>query len=97
MTATKPRVGRVKYINCEPVYYGIERGVIPAACQIVDGTPAELNRMLRAGQLDISVISAIEYARHPDRYLILPELAIASARQSKDATGQSGTQLDLTG
>jgi chorismate dehydratase len=34
--------------------------------------------MLREGHLDISVISTIEYARHPDRYLILPDLAIAS-------------------
>ena len=74
----EPRVGRVAYINCEPVYYGIEQGAIPAACRIVDGTPAELNLMLREGRLDISVISAIEYARHPDRYLILPDLAIAS-------------------
>lgn len=74
----EPRVGRVKYINCEPIYYGIEQRAIPAACRIVDGTPAELNLMLREGRLDISVISAIEYARHPDRYLILPNLAIAS-------------------
>ncbi len=74
----EPRVGRVKYINCEPVYYGIERGEIAAACRIVDGTPAELNHMLRMGELDLSVISAIEYALHPDRYLILPDLAIAS-------------------
>jgi len=68
----------VAYINCEPVYYGIEQGAIPAACRIVDGTPTELNGMLRAGELDMSVISTIEYARHPDRYLILPDLAIAS-------------------
>ena len=74
----EPRIGRVKYINCEPIYYGIEQGAIPAVCRIVDGTPAELNLMLREGHLDISVISAIEYARHPDRYLILPDLAIAS-------------------
>lgn len=74
----EPRLGRVKYINCEPVYYGIERGAIQAACQVVDGTPSELNRMLREGDLDLSVISTIEYARHPDRYLILPDLAIAS-------------------
>jgi chorismate dehydratase len=68
----------VRYINCEPVYYGIERGAVPATCRIVDGTPAELNRMLRAGDLDLSVISAIEYAHHPDRYLLLPDLAIGS-------------------
>ncbi len=71
-------LGRVAYINCEPVYYGIEQGAIPAACRIIDGTPAELNGMLRAGDLDLSVISAIEYARHSDRYLILPDLAIGS-------------------
>lgn len=74
----EPTLGRVAYINCEPVYYGIQQGAIPAACQIVDGTPTELNRMLRTGELDMSVISAIEYARYPDRYLILPDLAIAS-------------------
>lgn len=71
-------LGKVAYINCEPVYYGIEQGAIPAECRIVDGTPAELNRMLEAGDLDLSVISAIEYARHSDRYLILPDLAIGS-------------------
>ncbi|MDE2180136.1 MAG: menaquinone biosynthesis protein [candidate division NC10 bacterium] len=71
-------LGRVAYINCEPVYYGIEQGAVPAACRIVDGTPAELNDMLQAGDLDLSVISAIEYARHADRYLILPDLAIGS-------------------
>lgn len=73
----EPRIGRVGYINCEPIYYGIAQGAVPAACKIVDGTPTELNRMLSIGDLDISVISAIEYARHPDRYLILPDLAIA--------------------
>ncbi|MBZ0160549.1 MAG: menaquinone biosynthesis protein [bacterium] len=71
-------LGKVAYINCEPVYYGIERGAVPAECRIVEGTPAELNGMLRAGDLDLSVISAIEYAHHSDRYLILPDLAIGS-------------------
>jgi len=71
-------LGRVAYINCEPVYYGIEQGAIPTECRIVDGTPAELNRMLEAGEIDVSVISAIEYARHSDRYLLLPDLAIGS-------------------
>ncbi|HWR20861.1 MAG TPA: MqnA/MqnD/SBP family protein, partial [Verrucomicrobiae bacterium] len=74
----KPALGKVAYINCEPVYYGIEQGAIPAECRIVEGTPAELNRMLQAGELDLSVISAIEYACHADRYLILPDLAIGS-------------------
>ncbi|MBI5167802.1 MAG: menaquinone biosynthesis protein [candidate division NC10 bacterium] len=74
----KPRLGRVCYINCEPVYYGIEKGVVPAYCQILDGTPAELNEMLKRGELDLSVVSSIEYARHHQDYLLLPELAIAA-------------------
>lgn len=74
----EPSLGKVAYINCEPVYYGIERGAVPAGCRIVEGTPAELNGLLRAGDLDLSVISAIEYAHHADSYLILPDLAIGS-------------------
>lgn len=73
----RPRVGRVRYINCEPVYYAIERGVVPADVQIVDGTPTRLNELLREGALDVSVISALEYIKHPELYLLLPELAIA--------------------
>lgn len=71
------RLGRVRYINCEPIYYALERGIVPARCRIVDGTPAELNAQLASGELDVSVISSLEYVRHADRYLLLPDLAIA--------------------
>ncbi len=71
------RLGRVRYINCEPVYYALERGIVPADCEITDGTPAELNALLRAGQLDVSVISAMEAALRPEAYRLLPDLAIA--------------------
>jgi chorismate dehydratase len=71
------RLGRVRYINCEPVYYAIEHGLVPADCTVFDGTPAELNERLRAGELDVSVVSAMEAALRPERYLLLPDLAIA--------------------
>ena len=71
------RVGRVRYINCEPVYYGLERGLVPFPFVLVDGTPTELNDRLRGGELDVSVISALEYAVRPERYRLLPDLAIA--------------------
>ena len=45
---------------------------------MVDGIPSELNRRMEAGQLDVSVISAVEYARQASRYLLLPDLAITS-------------------
>jgi chorismate dehydratase len=71
------RLGRVRYINCEPVYYALEHGMVPADCEIQDGTPAELNGRLRRGELDVSVISAMEAALRPQAYRLLPDLAIA--------------------
>lgn len=73
----RPKVGKVRYINCEPVYYGIEEGAVPATCELVEGSPAELNRMLAEGTLDISVISSLAYGFAPERYRLLPGLAIA--------------------
>ncbi len=73
----RPRVGKVRYINCEPVYFGIEEGTVAADCDLIEGTPAELNRMLGRGDLDISVISSMAYAHSPNSYRLLPDLAIA--------------------
>ena len=73
------KIGRIGYINCAPVYGAIDRGVValPPSGELVTGTPAELNDLLVAGELDMSVISAIEYARHAKDLVLLPELAIS--------------------
>ncbi len=73
------RIGRIGYINCAPVYGAIDRGIVtlPAGTDLVTGTPAELNDLLVAGELDVSVISAVEYARHAKELLLLPDLAIS--------------------
>jgi aminodeoxyfutalosine synthase len=71
------RVGRIGYINCYPVYGAIDRGVVHATGSLVTGTPAELNELLRVGALDVSVVSAVEYAREAAQYVLLPNLAIS--------------------
>lgn len=71
------RVGRIPYINCYPVYGAVDRGVVPLAGTLVDGVPTALNRMMAEGALDVSVVSAVEYARDWERYLLLPDLAIS--------------------
>jgi len=73
------RIGRIGYINCAPVYGAIDRGIValPPRTELVTGTPAELNDLLVAGELDVSVISAVEYARHAKDLLLLPDLAIS--------------------
>ena len=71
------RVGRIPYVNCYPVYGAIDRGIIPLDAAILDGVPSTLNAQMAAGALDVSVISAVEYARDSQRYLLLPDLAIS--------------------
>jgi chorismate dehydratase len=98
------RLGRIGYINCAPVYGAIDRGIValPAGWELVTGTPAELNDLLVAGELDVSVISAIEYARHAKELVLLPDLAISCdgpvrsvALFSKQAVGRLGGQTIL--
>jgi chorismate dehydratase len=71
------KIGRIPYINCYPVYGAIDRGVVGLDAELVDGVPSDLNRRMERGELDISVVSAVEYARDADRYVLLPDLAIS--------------------
>jgi chorismate dehydratase len=71
------KIGRIPYINCYPVYGAIDRGRVKLDAELVDGVPTDLNRKMATGELDISVVSAVEYARDSGRYLLLPDLAIS--------------------
>jgi chorismate dehydratase len=70
-------IGRIPYINCYPVYGAIDRGLVRVDAELVDGVPTALNALMAAGKLDVSVVSAVEYARDSHRYLLLPDLAIS--------------------
>jgi chorismate dehydratase len=70
------RVGRIPYINCYPVYGAIDRGHVAAPGDLISATAADLNNLLAAAELDVSVVSAVEYARHAPLYHLLPDLAI---------------------
>lgn len=71
------RVGRIPYINCYPVYGAIDRGIVPLDGQLVDGVPTELNRRMADGTLDVSVISAVEYAHDARKFVLLPDVSIS--------------------
>ena len=71
------RLGRIPWINCYPVYGAIDRGLVRADAELVTGTASDLNDLLAAGELDLSVVSAVEYARNAAAYHLLPDLAIS--------------------
>ncbi|HEY3367103.1 MAG TPA: menaquinone biosynthesis protein [Symbiobacteriaceae bacterium] len=72
------RLGYIDYLNCLPVYYGIEQGIINLPVAVKKGPPAELNQLFVQGALDITPISSIEYGRHAADSVILPDLSIAA-------------------
>jgi chorismate dehydratase len=72
------RLGRIGYLNVLPIYHALETGEVEGHYQVASGPPAELNRLMAAGALDVSAASSIEYARRPEEYLLVPDLAIGS-------------------
>lgn len=73
------RLGRIAYVNVDPIYYGLEHSEKPDWLEIVRAPPSELNRKLFDGTLDISAVSAFAYARHRKDWLLLPDFCIACA------------------
>jgi chorismate dehydratase len=71
------RLGHIDYSNCLPVHAALLE-THPAGIEIINGTPAELNDALAAGEIDVAPASSIEYARHPGHYRLLPGLVIGS-------------------
>jgi chorismate dehydratase len=71
------RLGHIEYSNCFPLHEEALAGRIPGV-EVVRGTPSELNRALAAGDIDIAPASSIEYARHAERYRVLPGFVIGS-------------------
>lgn len=72
------RLGQVEYINCIPVYHALEEGLLVGDIELVKGPPSKLNKMFLDGELDITPISSIEYARHANQCIILPNLSISA-------------------
>lgn len=80
MRSEKPtlRMGRINFLNVLPIYHPLEAGIIPHNFELVAGAPAFLNDLMAQGLLQISSCSCIEYARHPERYYLVPDLSIGS-------------------
>jgi chorismate dehydratase len=78
VTSARPRVGHIQFLNCLPIYWGLVRSGALLDVELTKDTPDRLNDLLVAGELDIGPISLVEYLRHADDLLILPDLAVGS-------------------
>ena len=74
----RPRVGHIQFLNCLPIYWGLMRSGALLDVDLRKDTPDRLNAALITGDLDIGPISLVEYLRHADELLLLPNLAVGS-------------------
>lgn len=83
------RVGHIRFLNCYPLYYGLEHcGVLAEGrevdgpdrwgIELVPGVPTQLNRWLVEGRIDIGLVSSIAYARRHRRLLLSRNVSISS-------------------
>ncbi|MEO6885263.1 MAG: menaquinone biosynthesis protein [Jatrophihabitantaceae bacterium] len=76
--SARPRVGHIQFLNCLPIYWGLVRSGALLDVELTKDTPDHLNDMLVAGSLDIGPISLVEYLRHADELVLLPDVAVGS-------------------
>jgi chorismate dehydratase len=77
-SAGRPRVGHIQFLNCLPIYWGLMRSGALLDVDLRKDTPDRLSADLIAGDLDIGPITLVEYLRHADDLLLLPDLAVGS-------------------
>ena len=84
LLAQKPRAlrsGRIVYTNDLPIYTAFDRDAVLYPGRLEAAVPAELNRKLLAGELDLSPVSSFFYAQHDDQLALLPDICIAARTQ----------------
>ena len=74
---TKLRISIVQYLNTAPLVWGFTNGPLRGKYDLSFTVPSQCAEQLRAGQADVAIIPAIEYARIPNLE-ILPDLSVAS-------------------
>lgn len=70
-------VGRIQYINVNPVYYNFNKYLYPLNIGIISRPPSVLNQLMADGKLEISSVSSSAYIENSEKWLILPDLSIS--------------------
>ncbi|GAA3071889.1 menaquinone biosynthesis protein [Streptomyces roseofulvus] len=73
---SRPRVGHIQFLNCLPLYWGLARTGTLLDLELTKDTPEKLSERLVRGDLDIGPITLVEYLRHADRLVALPDIAV---------------------
>ncbi len=76
-TGSKTKIGLIKFINCLPLNYTLERQR-PGNTKLIYGTPVELNSLINRGVIDVAPISSFEYLQNKHKYTLIKKAGISS-------------------
>ncbi|GAA1220120.1 menaquinone biosynthesis protein [Kitasatospora nipponensis] len=71
-------MGHIQFLNCLPLYWGLARTGSLLDLDLTKDTPEKLSDLLVDGSLDIGPITCVEYLRHADELVVLPDIAVGS-------------------
>ena len=72
------RIGMVNYINTAPILEVWKETRSDNSWQLVEEHPANLNKLLARGEIDLGFVSSYEYGRRPELYKIFADLSISA-------------------
>ncbi|MEE1940425.1 menaquinone biosynthesis protein [Streptomyces sp. TRM 70361] len=72
----RPRVGHIQFLNCLPLYWGLVHTGTLLDLELTKDTPEKLSEQLVEGNLDIGPVTLVEFLRHTDRLVALPDIAV---------------------
>lgn len=73
---SRPRVGHIQFLNCLPLYWGLARTGTLLDLELTKDTPEKLSEQLVNGDLDIGPVTVVEFLRHSERLVALPDIAV---------------------
>jgi len=69
-------VGHIQFLNCVPLYWGLARTGALLDLELTKDTPERLSAQLIEGSLDIGPVTLMEYLRHAEDLVALPDIAV---------------------
>lgn len=72
------RVGENIYANALPLYFFFDAPQLADHVTLVKQVPAQLNKAMAQGELDVGMISSFSYGEHHREYWLLPDLSISA-------------------
>lgn len=72
------RIGEINYTNVWPIYFYFPKDAFAEEVEFIKQVPAELNRAMRRGEVDMGAISSFAFGQAENNYALLPDLSVSA-------------------